>query len=152
MGVKSRTELLPVIVFDEIGLAELSPHNPLKVLHAELEIENNQYGFVGISNWRLDASKMNRALYLSTPDPSIEDLQLTGQTIAESMQQNAKGRKINLETFILKSLSQAYYDLCENLKDTEPNHENYFGLRDYYSLIKGIVRDLMELNDTAKYI
>ncbi|CAF1514684.1 unnamed protein product [Didymodactylos carnosus] len=25
-------QLLPVIVFDEIGLAELSPHNPLKVL------------------------------------------------------------------------------------------------------------------------
>ncbi|CAF5016515.1 unnamed protein product, partial [Rotaria socialis] len=67
--VKSISELLPVIVFDEIGLAELSPHNPLKVLHAELEVENNRYGFVGVSNWRLDASKMNRALYLSTPDP-----------------------------------------------------------------------------------
>ncbi|CAF4358751.1 unnamed protein product [Rotaria magnacalcarata] len=39
--VKSISELLPVIVFDEIGLAELSPHNPLKVLHAELEVENN---------------------------------------------------------------------------------------------------------------
>jgi hypothetical protein len=60
--VKSQSELLSVIVFDEIGLAELSPHNPLKVLHAELEVENNRYGFVGISNWRLDALKMNRAL------------------------------------------------------------------------------------------
>ena len=29
---KTQAELLPVIVFDEIGLAELSPHNPLKVL------------------------------------------------------------------------------------------------------------------------
>ncbi|CAF4770816.1 unnamed protein product, partial [Rotaria magnacalcarata] len=71
--VKSISELLPVIVFDEIGLAELSPHNPLKVLHAELEVENNRYGFVGVSNWRLDASKMNRALYLSTPDPNVQD-------------------------------------------------------------------------------
>ncbi|CAF1155980.1 unnamed protein product [Didymodactylos carnosus] len=63
-----------VIVFDEIGLAELSPHNPLEVLHAEFQIENCQYGFVGISNWRVDASKMNRALYLLTPDPDVKDL------------------------------------------------------------------------------
>ena len=31
--------LLPVFVFDEIGLAELSPYNPLKVLHSLLELE-----------------------------------------------------------------------------------------------------------------
>ena len=30
--------------------------------------------FVGISNWRLDASKMNRALYLARPDPDENDL------------------------------------------------------------------------------
>ncbi|CAF1421730.1 unnamed protein product, partial [Rotaria magnacalcarata] len=30
-GVRNDSEILPVIVFDEIGLAELSPHNPLKV-------------------------------------------------------------------------------------------------------------------------
>lgn len=28
------------IYFDEIGLAEKSPHNPLKVLHSKLEINN----------------------------------------------------------------------------------------------------------------
>ncbi len=28
---------LPVFVFDEIGLAELSKHNPLKVLHSLLD-------------------------------------------------------------------------------------------------------------------
>jgi hypothetical protein len=147
--VKNQSELLPVIVFDEIGLAELSPHNPLKVLHAELEVENNQYGFVGISNWRLDASKMNRALYLSTPEPDVKDLQLTGRTISDSMQRQPEGRTIQLEPIIIESLSQAYYDLRENLRETQPDHENYFGLRDYYSLIKGIVRDLMEMKKQA---
>ncbi len=141
--VKDQNELLPVIVFDEIGLAELSPHNPLKVLHAELEIENNRYGFIGISNWRLDASKMNHALYLSTPDPSVEDLQLTGTTIFDSMQRQLVGRIVPLETMIIESLSQAYYDLCQNMSETQADQENYFGLRDYYSLIKGIVRDLI---------
>ena len=44
------TELLPVIVFDEIGLAEISKHNPLKVLHSLLEFENTRVGFVALSN------------------------------------------------------------------------------------------------------
>jgi hypothetical protein len=29
--------VLPVVVFDEIGLAEVSPHNPNKILHKELD-------------------------------------------------------------------------------------------------------------------
>ena len=49
---------LVLIVIDEIGLAELSPHNPLKVLHSRLEPP--YVAFIGISNWTLDASKMNR--------------------------------------------------------------------------------------------
>ena len=68
-------------MFDEIGLAELSRYNPLKVLHNILEIENRKIGFVGVSNWRLDASKMNRALYLARPDPSEDDLKLTAKHI-----------------------------------------------------------------------
>ena len=39
-----------VLLFEEIGLAELAPGNPLKVLHAALEIEENNFGFIGISN------------------------------------------------------------------------------------------------------
>ena len=35
-------------VFEEIGLAELSPYNPLKVLHGFLE--KPKISFVGISN------------------------------------------------------------------------------------------------------
>ena len=33
--------------------------------------------FVGISNWAMDASKMNRVIYLARPDPDITDLILT---------------------------------------------------------------------------
>lgn len=72
---------LAVLVFDEIGLAELSKYNPLKVLHSLLEVENREIGFIGISNWRLDASKMNRALYLARPDPNEEDLKFTAECI-----------------------------------------------------------------------
>lgn len=56
-----------VVVIDEIGLAELSEHNPLKVLHAllEPEFESDRVAFIGISNWSLDASKMNRGITIS---------------------------------------------------------------------------------------
>ena len=73
--------LLPIILFDEIGLAEISPFNPLKVLHAWLEPEKPLIGFVGISNWRLDASKMNRAIYITRPDPTGNELELTAEAI-----------------------------------------------------------------------
>ncbi|CAF4464182.1 unnamed protein product [Rotaria sp. Silwood2] len=95
---------------------------------------------------------MNRTLYLSTPDPDVKDLILTGKTIYESMQRQSQGQIIQLEPTIIESLSQAYFDLHENLKETQADYENYFGLRDYYSLIKGIVRDSMMMkNETNIY-
>ncbi|CAM4941343.1 unnamed protein product [Rotaria socialis] len=139
---QSETQLLPVIVFDEIGLAELSPHNPLKVLHAELEVESCQYGFVGISNWRLDASKMNRVLYISCPDPDIDDLKITAKSIADGMLCEQLAAP-NLDS-ILDGLAKAYHELFVRLKHQQQN-EYYFGLRDFYSLVKGV---LSEANDS----
>ena len=56
-----------MIYFDEMGLAEISPNNPLKVIHSQLEYDENEdkVAFIGISNWTLDASKMNRGIYLA---------------------------------------------------------------------------------------
>lgn len=60
--------LRPLILIDEIGLAELSPYNPLKILHPKLEKKDKKYAFLGVSNWTLDLSKMNRVIYLARPD------------------------------------------------------------------------------------
>ena len=61
---------ISMILFDELGLAEHSKSNPLKVLHSKLEYSGKEEGvsFVGISNYSLDAAKVNRALILSVPD------------------------------------------------------------------------------------
>ena len=71
-----------------MGLAEHSKFNPLKTLHAKLEIdegnEDEKIAFVGISNWSLDASKMNRGIHISISDLDIEDNIETALTIAES--------------------------------------------------------------------
>ena len=103
--------ILPVFVFDEIGLAELSKHNPLKVLHSLLEVENRDIAFVGISNWRLDASKMNRALYLARPDPDEDDITFTALSIYNSICQDIRDNKA-----LIKDLAGSYYDLKQYFK------------------------------------
>ena len=35
-------EVISMIFFDELGLAEHSPNNPLKVIHSELEYDLNE--------------------------------------------------------------------------------------------------------------
>ncbi|CAF3395094.1 unnamed protein product [Rotaria sp. Silwood1] len=152
LDVKRDADILPVIVFDEIGLAELSPHNPLKVLHSKLEVETCQYGFVGLSNWRLDASKMNRTLYLSCPDPDVADLKLTAKIISNSMIPS-EGQIFRIDPSIIATLATSYYQLYEFLKlQEQQKYANYFGLRDFYSLIKGVVNDLIKTeNNDERY-
>ena len=76
---KSNTDLknISTLLFDEMGLAQKSERNPLKVLHNELEYnseKSKKISFVGISNWRLDSSKMNRVLYLMVLEPNDDEL------------------------------------------------------------------------------
>ena len=59
-------DIISLVFIDEIGLCEISPFNPLKVLHSYLELDiDDKISFVGISNWKLDASKMNRGIFIS---------------------------------------------------------------------------------------
>ena len=136
-------KIISMIYFDEMGLAEHSPHNPLKVIHAELEYDLNEgskkIAFVGISNWRLDASKMNRGLYLSIPKPDLEDLKHTAQTIAESYNKElAQEHKDLFET-----LAVTYHDYKEVLLKNYTKKEDFHGSRDFYHLIKNAMRSLL---------
>ena len=135
--VADNTDILPVIVFDEIGLSEISPHNPLKVLHTKLENENINVGFLGISNWKLDASKMNRTLYLARPEPDEKELIITAQSIYESIV-SEKGRTQKIKE-IMKQLAQTYHKFKLQIEG-KPFEDNY-GLRDFYYIIKMISRN-----------
>ncbi|CAI2162255.1 20165_t:CDS:2, partial [Funneliformis geosporum] len=70
--------VISVVLLDEVGLAETSPYNPLKVLHSLLEpsypADGPTVSVVGISNWRLDNSKSSRALLVQRPKFDLEDL------------------------------------------------------------------------------
>ena len=107
---------LPIIMalFDELGLAERSESNPLKVLHHKLEYDGKDEGisFVGISNYSLDAAKVNRALVLSVPelDQRLDDLIETAQNIVESISEKLKNEPI------FKIISKAYFQYKEELQ------------------------------------
>nr|XP_046232923.1 E3 ubiquitin-protein ligase rnf213-beta [Scatophagus argus]XP_046232924.1 E3 ubiquitin-protein ligase rnf213-beta [Scatophagus argus] len=132
---KNMDEYVSVVVLDEIGLAEDSPQMPLKTLHPLLEdgcIDNDKpdphmkVGFVGISNWALDPAKMNRGIFVSRWDPSEDELVETAKGICSSSNQILLKIK-----HLFPSLAKAFLSIC---KETSKNQ--FFGLRDYYSLVK----------------
>ncbi|KAL2078388.1 hypothetical protein ACEWY4_026073 [Coilia grayii] len=131
---KNMDKYVSVVVLDEIGLAEDSPQMPLKTLHPLLEDgcidsdESDPYmkvGFVGISNWALDPAKMNRGIFVSRWDPSEKELVETAQGICSSS--NHIFLKIK---HLFPPLANAFLNICSN--------NQFFGLRDYYSLVKMI--------------
>ena len=68
-----------VVLLDEVKLAEQSPHLPLKVLHKVMEQSGPGESVVGITNWTLDPAKMNRAVHLYRPAPTVDDLSMTAE-------------------------------------------------------------------------
>ncbi|XP_046556922.1 E3 ubiquitin-protein ligase rnf213-alpha-like [Haliotis rubra] len=132
--------VLPVVILDEIGLAEMSRFNPLKVLHSLLEpgeTELPNVAVVGISNWALDAAKMNRAIHLSRPDMDAKELYLTGISISEtSVSDNQK--RMNL----VQAIANAYLQYTG-----EQTFKNFHGLRDFYSLVKYVSKEFSALSD-----
>ncbi|XP_045924674.1 E3 ubiquitin-protein ligase rnf213-beta [Micropterus dolomieu] len=132
---KNMDEYVSVVVLDEIGLAEDSPQMPLKTLHPLLEdgcIDNERpdphmkVGFVGISNWALDPAKMNRGIFVSRWDPSEDELVETAKGICSSSKQILLKIK-----HLFPSLAKTFLCVC-----TETSKNQFFGLRDYYSLVK----------------
>ena len=90
-----------------LGLAEKSPTNPLKVLHNKLEYGGKTEGtcFIGISNYSLDAAKVNRALNLSVPnlEDKLDQLKNTAKSIIESISDDIYNNNL-----IFNILARAY--------------------------------------------
>ena len=139
--------VLPVVLLDEVGLAENSKYNPLKVLHSLLEPGEGKLpdvAVVGISNWALDAAKMNRAIHLSRPEPTRDDLYETGHSLhyAKDQDNSQYLAKVKLQgqdnsQYLskeeLQCLAEAYFEY-----QNQQTLANFHGLRDYYALIKSL--------------
>ncbi|MED6241326.1 hypothetical protein ATANTOWER_009228, partial [Ataeniobius toweri] len=129
---KNLDEYISVVVLDEIGLAEDSPKMPLKTLHPLLEEgcvdekpqPHQRVGFIGISNWALDPAKMNRGIFVSRGDLSEKELIKSAEGICASEKNILEKIKHLFEPF-----AKSYITVCKEGK-------GFFGLRDFYSLIK----------------
>ena len=135
--------IISMVYFDEMGLAEHSKNNPLKVIHSELEYDLNEgskkIAFVGISNWVLDASKMNRGIYISITPPDLKDLSETAETISKTYDDNLANK--NKEFF--SNLAETYNNYKEELKNNYIKNEEFHGSRDFYHLIKNSMKSLL---------
>jgi len=131
---KKKREQLFLFFFDEMGLADVSPYEPLKVIHSILEFDkdydNNikKFPFVGISNWILDSSKMNRGIYLNVPLLNENDLNETFKEIFKSFDKEQILQKYNN---IFSILSKTYLEFVN-----EKEYNGFYGLRDFYNLFK----------------
>lgn len=150
------TDVLTVLLLDEVGLAENSPDMPLKVLHYILV--DPPIAVVGLSNWALDSSKMNRAICLQRPEPSEMDIMQTGrgividnssQTIIIEELPNPKSSKRGKQKPVnrtvsrtsaakpwLASLGKAFLDIYTKQKTILNTSRDFIGMRDYYGLLK----------------
>lgn len=129
------TPVVCTVLLDEVGLAEESIHNPLKVLHALLETPDESplpYAVVGISNWSLDAAKMSRAVHVARPDPTAGDLLATAVGIA-------RGRCATPEEWRLRFITEAYVAFQAE-RAGDPRTRDFHGLRDFYGLVKELAR------------
>lgn len=116
--------------------------NPLKVLHGLIEpafgVESLDVAVVGISNWSLDAAKMNRAIHLSRPDPGIpshpfssrylyivdeKDLLATGKAIRDAFIDEDRG---DVKEENLERIASAYFKYYGYQKQNK--HKNFHGI------------------------
>jgi hypothetical protein len=143
--LEKKGEDRPVVIFDEIGLAELSPYNPLKVLHPLLEDEKLKVGFFGISNWTLDLSKMNRLIYLARPDMSVDDLRNIFQISINACKDPQVKAKLE---YYLNIMANAYIELRKWQK-VYSLHRDFHGSRDVYAVAKFMYNHIAKADSEA---
>ena len=139
---KRKYKIISLIFIDEMGIAEENKNNPLKVLHSELD-ENNEIiendkklSFIGISNWTLDASKMNRAINIVVEEPDLNYLLTTAKEIVKSIDNKLE----IIFDKILKSICEAYLDYLKIQR--QQIKEDFHGFRDFYYVIKYIFNNI----------
>jgi len=144
---KKARKTIVMLLLDEVGLAEHSPDMPLKVLHGILV--RPTISIVGLSNWTLDAAKMNRAICLQRPTPSPSDIHLTGVHISnpsapqdlpvptnpQPLQRSRSGA--SEAPSWLEPLSRAYHAVY-----TRQKGRDFVGMRDYYQTVQLLRREL----------
>ena len=132
-------EIEKVVEQDEI----VSKHIPTAMTEEEkskVETDDmmDRVAFIGISNWSLDPAKMNRGIMVARGDPDIDELVASARGICESKFDKGPIQK-SIDKRI-EFLAKAYHQLISSKDHTKGDEtRDYFGLRDFYSLVKMLV-------------
>lgn len=133
-----------VVFLDEVSLAELSPHRPLKALHQPLETK--MVAFAGLSNYELDAAKMNRVVIHRTPNHDRKSLLATAEQILD-----AQDAPWHLRPFLADVFARAI-DVYEYLQDSftlpvsgSSERIPFYGHRDIYGAVQFLCSHLQDL-------
>ena len=142
--VKKDLNIISLIFMDEMGIADESENNPLKVLHSRLdnntekENEKDKIAFIGITNWTLDASKMNRTINIVVEEPDFGYIIETANEIVKAININF----VNKYEKEINAICKTYLEYIQEQIDR--NKEDYHGFRDFYYLIKYIFSNIQE--------
>ena len=71
--------------------------------------EKDSVQFLGISNWKLDAAKINRALNFSITDYDTEDLEETAISIAQALDLDLSNKYKHFLKHLLKLIIVIFY-------------------------------------------
>ena len=126
------------------SMEELDEHSSKLSTHTEDDTEpdrldemRDHVAFIGISNWSLDPAKMNRGIMLSRGDPDIDELISSAKGICQS---TISGPIIKSIDKRIPSLAKAYLTLTSiDITQKDSTRRDYYGLRDFYSLVKMLV-------------
>ncbi|KAI9554792.1 hypothetical protein GHT06_020069 [Daphnia sinensis] len=142
--------MLAMVVLDELGLADMSPEKPMKVLHAELERqsvlttgekEQTSYAVVALSNWVVDAAQVNRGILILHTQTDKEDLlsaakQLTKSLVSKYVKEEEIKQITRILTESLESIVNTYEEL-DKREDLGGGH--LFSMRDFFFCVKNFV-------------
>jgi len=140
--------MLAMVVLDELGLADLSPEKPIKVLHSELERkavltsgeqQQSPYSVVALSNWVVDAAQVNRGILISRSQANTNDLKDSASQLAESLirkyvdESRSTKRFQDMLRMSLECIVETYSELDSNV-DLGGGH--FFSMRDFFFCVK----------------
>uniref|UniRef100_A0A0P4YE06 AAA+ ATPase domain-containing protein n=2 Tax=Daphnia magna TaxID=35525 RepID=A0A0P4YE06_9CRUS len=142
--------MLAMVVLDELGLADMSPEKPIKVLHAELERQSvltsgdkqqSPYSVVALSNWVVDAAQVNRGILILRTQADKKDLLRSAEQLADSLiskfaKESERKRILNMLTESLESVVSTYQEL-DKKEDIGGGH--FFSMRDFFFCVKNFV-------------
>ena len=60
MREHNNANIISLIYFDEMGLAEISPNNPLKVIHSELDYKEEEEIYILHHHWYKELRKKGK--------------------------------------------------------------------------------------------